>query len=446
MSDGGFDGQLVGEHDPLTGAIVLTGWGPGPAGVSGLTLAGGGLELSVDHAGPLNIVSVAIDAVDDDVVAALDILLVGSARRVLDEIGTTRRVVWPLDDVDRVGARRAARPTPLARLGRLAILRSEVERLGISGEVRAAGLVELANLTVDAPRALGVAPTAEALWRTGVERLAAAGAAWFADLGARAAQELSFALQWSVKGLHSVDPALADTAAQLADLARPRRGGLPDAPAFDAGPISMQPSMKVRLDLGGETPAAKAALSTVAGRPGGVGLEVQVVPPLDARARSASLQDGHVAVELVGLVDPPSVWCRAFLVGGRPVLLAMAPFHRSSYRTAQARVLVPVDLPPDAIALDVTLEPEAGWRSPALHAVERAVDLGRRACRAERMGDRPDAWESWHDCAEEWDRAGDVDRSQQALAYAEANPDRRGTPGRRAGQRPFAIDWFDEPW
>jgi hypothetical protein len=127
-------------------------------------------------------------------------------------------------------------------------------------------------------------------------------------------------------------------------------------------------------------------------------------------------------------------------------MVAMAPFHRSSHRTAQAQVLVPVDLPPDEIALDVTLEPEAAWRSPALHAVERAVDLGRRACRAERMGDRPDAWESWNDCAEEWGRIGDIERSQQARDYAEENPDRRGTPRRRDSQRrPFAIDWFDEP-
>lgn len=113
-----------------------------------------------------------------------------------------------------------------------------------------------------------------------------------------------------------------------------------------------------------------------------------------------------------------------------------------------ARALVPPDITPAHLVIDLTDQPGAPLgRSATGEAVQRAVAAGRRACRAERLGDEPQAEQQWHDSADAW-RAGDDDRragmarsfAEGAVIYQGTDQRTRTRGRRRAVDEPFAAD------
>jgi hypothetical protein len=94
------------------------------------------------------------------------------------------------------------------------------------------------------------------------------------------------------------------------------------------------------------------------------------------------------------------------------VLLAVAPF-RVDGSDAAARMLA---RPPAIrqVEVDITDRPEMPRPSAALGAVQRAIHLGRRAARAERLGQPIPAAHRWRPCTRVWPFAGDLARAEQA--------------------------------
>ena len=432
--------------DALSGQIVLEGWQPGPAGASGVTLAGGLVQLTVDHADPRLLCFLSVDEDSPAAAAALEAVVGRSFRRIGDRIEDPddRRPVL-LDPPGRGDPKRRSPPQTgptILRLGRLAVLRSEVERVDLTDDERAVGLVELANLMAGEPASLGLTPSPRTTWAAGIEMCGPLAYARTDVRGGERRDSLRRVLLHAAANLADVDRELHGEVQSMLDRLVPTRSDLSDERS--------EPSVAVsRLELPasvGELPdSAAAAVPSDRADPGSplpAPVSIEVVPPLSCAIHSVELDRGHLSVT----IEPPPAgqqpWLRAFDAGAPPVPLGLSPFQPGRRGTRRALVLVPTALRPIDIVADITLQPERAWTSPVLLRVEQAVDLGKHACRAERLQDTA-AWDRWQDCADKWTEVGDHRRAQTARANAQGAQDRRTSlRGPRPRMQSFAVDRF----
>jgi hypothetical protein len=102
------------------------------------------------------------------------------------------------------------------------------------------------------------------------------------------------------------------------------------------------------------------------------------------------------------------------------LLLALAPFRAAGPDRADGRacLLVP---PADSAELlvDLAVDPAAPAPSLARLGLDSALAAGRRAARAQRLGQRATAIAGWRECAQAWSGVGDDRRAAMATEYAE---------------------------
>ncbi len=102
-----------------------------------------------------------------------------------------------------------------------------------------------------------------------------------------------------------------------------------------------------------------------------------------------------------------------------PVPVAMAPFLPAGRDRLRAVALLPDAVSPDTLIAEVTTRPTDAWESTAEVHIRRAVALGQRAARTERVND-PQADTDWHAAAAAWLEAGDVPRAEIARSFGGA--------------------------
>jgi hypothetical protein len=109
------------------------------------------------------------------------------------------------------------------------------------------------------------------------------------------------------------------------------------------------------------------------------------------------------------------------------LLLALAPFRGAELHggeadgpeaEAKARLLVPGHDSRELL-VDLTVDPGAPAPSAARLGFEAALAAGRRAARAQRLGQRGTAIAGWRECAQAWSAVGDDRRAEMAAEYSE---------------------------
>lgn len=114
------------------------------------------------------------------------------------------------------------------------------------------------------------------------------------------------------------------------------------------------------------------------------------------------------------------LWARSFDVDGTIVAAAplLADDHDSGRGDVVARLLVPPSKLREA-TFDITDRPSEPRVSSVARSTVEAIAHGRRAARAERLGDRKEAYSRWGRSADTWRTAGDDERALTARRYAE---------------------------
>ena len=441
--------ELVARREASDGTIAIDGWQPGPAGVASLGLLGGDATLVVDIVEPDLLVSLHLsDPGAPGVVRMVDALLGVGVIELLQQLPDGEAtVVW----------RKTGRRLPYAQgqgglglIGRLALGLGEVSSAGRSETAVAVGLVEAGIAAVLLASEITPDPSGLALVRAGVDRwtqlpsdafdrvgaaplarLVAEGARWSAavadrdSLLAASLRRLLVPLQGRSEGpaASAGGAAPASAAARLRtaskkaeraeDVARrlsfdaSRSTAAPQADSALAGPTGRRHDVAVLLDAASSSGSASSARSASS--------EIRVI----AAERDAH----HLTVHIGGADDAGALWLRVLedpggAGGGRPTLLALAPFSGADRPWRSAVALVPPHVgAPVPLLVDVTANPATPWRSSPTRATARAAVLGALASRAGRQR-RADTPARWADCAQAWESIGDDRRRALAEEYA----------------------------
>lgn len=450
--------RLVGQLDPVAGTARLTGWVPGPAGLSLVGLAQGEIALAVDRADPSTLVFLEVPhgvPLRRQAVDALEQLLGPGVVAMLSQVGDEPSLVYEGDEL----ARRRATAAGATALGRLAVLRSEVEEQSPTGVDLGLALAELARLARAVDPVLGVAPSheqlADAAW-AGLAGLDHGQLLERLDLEARSA---AAAVLDDLLRTSAPDPAWAGEVNSLVALLRPagpasaggdraRKAGL-----LRFGHEDDEPEAEAAEGVQAVRPAVAAAAAPMSSAVVAVEASAPPPPPTDVEVMSRTAAVEVVAVRWEGAdlhvqarrePDARELWLRVFEAPAEdeaaPVLLALVPFEGTRFGMDQAVALVDPAVPREpALLVDLTYDPREPAGAPATASF--AFELGRRAVRAERLDD-PDATELWERCAEAWEQAGDTRRSGLARRRADPEQWRAGGKGRTVPPPvpPFLFD------
>lgn len=438
--------ELVARRDASDGTIAIDGWQPGPAGVASLGLLGGDATLVVDVAEPDLLVSLHLsDPGAPGVVRIVDALLGVGVIELLQQLPDGEAtVVW----------RKAGRRLPYAQgqgglglIGRLALGLGEVSSAGRSETAVAVGLVEAGIAAVLLAGEITPDPSGLALVRAGVDRWTQLPSDAFDLVGAAPlARLVAEGARWSA-AVADRDSLLAASLRRLLVPLQGRSEG-PAASAGGAAPASARPrtaskkaeraedvARGLSFDASRSTaaPQADAALAGPTGRRHDVAVLLDAAAASSASsARSASSEirviaaerdAHHLTVHIGGADDAGALWLRVLedpggAGGGRPTLLALAPFSRADRPWRSAVALVPPHVgAPVPLLVDVTANPATPWRSSPTRATARAALLGALASRTGRQR-RADTPARWTDCAQAWESIGDDRRRALAEGYA----------------------------
>lgn len=486
----------------IDGGLVVEARRPGPAGLSTARFGDGRVSVAVDTAEPDLVVSVTVDLPDlaggrpsgnapsgagssgDGATAAGrpgDFLLGGPVGEVLwwllgDDASASMERWWPgvevgssielwsgppvdpmLDDPRR-RAQVRFRSSAAESVGRLALATGEIGRRNREPGPNALALVEAAVLAAQA-EPFGPVPSARVLLDAAARHLSGLGDDWLDHLGPVGIQRLDEHIDpWRglLGGFDALD--LLRRYDRAADHARRRPGRAPvafDVPAPSIAPragsaVGVPPPMapsaaRPRLASADveQVAAARSAEAGVGGVPVSVSLRADL--PGGGRVVDAEVLDDHLVVHVSG-IENAGLWLRAFRPGPAPTLLALAPFD-APHRWRSARAVVPRDVDPSRLLVDVTARPEVPWRSADGDATERAFRLGVDAARASRRDD-PDAADRWSRCADAWAVAGDREREGRAARLADhevrhARRPRLRSTAPRTDEGPLAVDLLD---
>lgn len=413
--------------DPLAEQVRLTGWRPGPAGVSSLELAPG-LRASVDHASPTTLTEVTVDADRGHIAADTFFVL---TRLVGDHAADVLRRLPSEGPSDRPTPIRYARRSehdeaiyqhdaqtwhvPLAQLLLTADLADDA---GLSDVARAAALLDgvIPAMRLRLPILHDVA-------RRGVGLLAQSAPRYLdPERSARLRSLLDFAQQ-----LGEV-PEL--------DVQRARRRldeGTAAAAAKSAAARRTRPLAAAAMPAAAPMLAESAAMDDPAPAPTGIPL------PVDGDHRSWAWLDHGSNVQFRSAPSAAGAWGRVFR-GSDRLLLGLAPLRPGDDGACTSLVVIPPVADPDRLVVDVVDDPAAQRRAPTHELARRAILTGRRAAHLSRLDD-PAADAVWQDCAAQWSALGDVQRANLASRHGRRD-DRSPGRGRVADQlrQPLLAD------
>ncbi len=373
----------------------------GPAGVS-VTELPDGSTWQVDHADPATLVGLDVDA-DTGPDAPLLVTAFGGDGAMFIADGAVpadeyqpRAVSGRRSSPRRVtSGRRPGRPAEEA--GALVVLSDLADDTSLHPVARVAAVVELAEHARGAPGGRLFATAAPALLdraETWCERI---DDTELDDLDPKQAVRLSSAIQAATSQNGRQRPALRRLAQRLGDAVL--SGYVEDsALRVAASPL---PAQATDVDDGFVT------------EPPPSGTSLEWISDTVARVHTTRSDEDR--------------WVRVLRRDGL-VLLALAPLERTGL-VDRAGVALPPDLRNDELIIQLVADDEF----PLLNAdhielARAAVQAGRTAARATRLGDRSAAEAEWEKCAQLWDRAGDRLRTEQArqLGYGyRSGPNRR---------------------
>lgn len=429
--------QLVGRRDPATGAIELTGFSPGPAGVASLTFAQGSVELVVDYAAPELLASLTIETPGAAATALLDLVTFRQGAAVHERLSSQRTIVWQAGN--EVGS--AAARSRLGQLGRLAVLLADLREAPLDAVAFGLGLLEAATLAAALPPALELDPAPVDLLRSGMAQLGEH--AGLDDAGVARLPEHSRRVLYRVlSGVRAAFPGLdVDSAAEIVML-HDLLHRFDDELRRAVHPVSSAAVAPASRSL--EAAELPADLGVVAERRDAVVPDVDLHPVElpDVDVVRAFVDGSELTVSLLGATNLDELWLRVFRAGAQsPTLVALAPFEASTFGPSVATALLPANVDPASLRADITVDPAAAWQPGGIRQLRRAVNTGREAAQLDRMQSRDDARATWDDCAEQWNALGDRRRAAIARLAAE------GTGPRRPSSRPtgmgipaFALD------
>ena len=418
------DRLLVGEWDPLAG-FVVRGEMPGPAGTAGIDFANG-ITLDVDAAVPTRSCLLAVDnpaggaqPLSAGTLAALGTLLGEDRLDALLGLARGPRHRSSLPGTSLPGFVSSAPPGVMPRLARLALARRSAEDPHFPELAKAVATLEAAVLAIDLDPAIGFGSDPDAWAADGADRLLAlaGGRRGVGPLGRGSASALAGLLRGVVRrlGTQGRDLALVRLAAAVEATARDESPGGDEADtsnerfalAMATADFLRAPEPSRQLRAVPPPPAVdvdEAAVCHSAGA--GASVSVDVASDCELRAR---LKARRGAGE--GLM------ARVFRGAA---LVATAPFENGG-RGPEAWLLITPGTASEVI-VDVARHPGApGPSAPTFHG-RRALDAGRRATRAARLGRTPEARGHWEESARRWSAAGDDERHHLALGYAAAPP------------------------
>lgn len=99
-------------------------------------------------------------------------------------------------------------------------------------------------------------------------------------------------------------------------------------------------------------------------------------------------------------------------------LIAVGPVRQRASNLFECEVVLPPDRAIDSVSCELADEPSRAAR-PTVEVIEDAVEAGQEASRLSARNSGRDAEAQWRLCAELWSEAGDTTRSNLALAYAD---------------------------
>lgn len=410
--------------DTAAERLRVTGWRPGPAGVSAVELTPG-LWVVVDHASPTTLTELLLDVVDGTVdgrqFSLLSALLGDEAAETLPRLlrrppssrptplrSARRRRVSPEDDP--YWGDDGSRHQAFARLALAADLTGDA---GVTPAARGVAAVEAALAAVDLD-----APETHRYAQEAVDLLARS-EAQFDDLKDR--YRVS-ALVRSLADTLGIGPLAAQTRSIADDLIR-----FDSTAAFPAAALPMASAMAPFSDV--------ESAGALGGRAAPSGRHVRAERPVEVDGEHAGWAwlDAGDNVRVKAGPAATSTWARVFRAPDR-LLLGLAPLRRSDVdgRELVATLVIPPTASGDLV-VDITGDPSAPRRAPSHEEHRRAVLLGREAARLTRLGDdRADA--AWERCALAWEALGDVQRAN--LARIHGARDSRMPSQRRPPDRP----------
>lgn len=411
------DQQVVAHWDEDLGALVLVGRVAGAAGCA--PVAFGPVTVDVDVADPQVLVEMAAplarpDAPDDEVRSVLRSLLGSRLTAELFQALSARpdrahRLGDAVDDIERRRREWRRRGTRRPDEG----LHPGVGRLALAGltldaaharptepEVAAAGLLDRL-LGVDALRATGRPLPRPSRRRLLDDALAVLADVDPDDLDEAAAGALADAIERAGRRLRRTAE-VAPVVTRFRPAAPPHPLVVRAAPAL-ARPVDERFVATARMSVASEAVDDDrfAAVAGVLRAPVPV-----LADALGGAVEARWFDRWHVEVDVP---DAPPVgatwWVRAV---HDDVVVAAAAVH------PDARTVLVV--PGSAVRVDVTTDPGGPVPSGALVQSSMGFAAGARAARAERLGDRAAAAGHWRRCAQAHEGAGDLLRSQGAMA------------------------------
>lgn len=414
--------------------LRLTGFQPGPAGISMGVLADG-VRIAVDYADPRRICFVASDlSLLSSDLSCLGRLLGSDSRHVLrDEVANAiehgdgrRRFRVQLGDQL---LRQASAPDPLRRdngeFGTFIHLLSDISNRDEPSLVRAVAAVDaFEQLDTSRQHLLLARDTGDALIRF-----------------------MTSAILADVRGPSVLSYLERQVGEQLVDLLR-RAAQIRLILKTDYDSRLMESSEKLRRMMGNTNSpesdhlVADAMLSSVASpaplrtspRP-----SASAPPPNDDPfSESTERPDWHGVPELTSpgrlrirwVENPGHIWIRV-LDRSDLHLIAVAPVRQCASNLFECEAVIPPDHTLESISCELTDEPSRAPR-PTTEIIEDAVEAGQLASRLSAHDAHEEAERQWQLCAELWEEAGDTTRSNFARAY--------GNSGERVHRSAFLHD------
>ena len=399
--------------------LRLTGFQPGPAGISTGVLADG-VRIAVDYAEPRRICFVTADlSLLASDLSCLGRLLGTDNRHVLrDEVENAieygdrrRRFRVQLGD-ERF--RQASAPDPLRRdggeFGTFIHLLSDISDRDESRLVRAVAAVD-AFEQLDASRQLQLLArdTGETLIRFMTSAILAdvRGPAVLSDLEGQAGEQLVDLLRRAaqIRMILKTDyhSRLMESSDLLRRMMRDTNNPESDLLVADAMLSSVASPAPLRTSPPPRTsspPPNSDPFSESTEHPGWHG-----VPELTSPGR----------LRIRWVENPEHIWIR--VLDRRDLhLIAVAPIRQYASNLFECEAVIPPDHTLDEISCELADEPSGAPR-PTIEIIEDAVEAGQRASRLSAHDAFEEAEHQWQLSAELWEEAGDTTRSNLARAY-----------------------------
>ena len=410
------------QWDPLAEQVRVTGWRPGPAGVSSIELTAG-VWATVDHASPMTLTEVTIDAdggrIADGTLVIVANLLGPDAADVLRELPTIGSTTRPIpirpprrrDEFADPADVRDAQTSHVA-FARLVLTADLGDDADLPDLARAATRLDGALHAVRFDGRI-----AGDLARRGVALL---GRTPIGPRDAHHAAQLRQLLDVATQ-LGEVSDLDARRARQRLDDAEGhaadamRRAAMPAAAAPVAAAAKAAP---LQADVAESAALTYDSFERVEGEAEGVPL------PVDGDHRGWAWLDRGSNVQLSAARTAAGAWARVFRADDR-LLLGLAPMQPNDDGGCRSLVVVPPVVDPDRLVVDVVDHPTAPRRAPAHDLVRRAILTGRRAAHLSRLA-HPGADAVWRDCAQQWSALGDPQRTNLALRHGRRDDRGRG--------------------